>query len=117
MTDGYADSLAGSFLDWRHFDLLIGGEDADVYKPDGSPLLVFRRGVLPAEVCRDAYPALRRAAGTTTNRGVAAGGRRSARVKRDGTVGRATYAAAVESGIIGYFDRTARLPFCRTTAY
>jgi hypothetical protein len=28
-----------------------------------------------------------------------------------------TYAPGVESGIIGYFDRTAREPYCRTTAF
>lgn len=29
----------------------------DVLKPDGSPLLVFRRGAPPADACEAAYPA------------------------------------------------------------
>jgi hypothetical protein len=115
-----AAALAGTFPGASDYDLVVGGpdgEDVDVLKPDGSPLLVYRRGVLPPGVCRRAYPVLRKAATPTTNRGVASGGKRSAKVKQDGTLDRATYAPAVESGIIGYYGRTARLPVCRATAF
>jgi hypothetical protein len=117
LTDEAADALKATSLDWRHYGILLAGEDVDVYKPDGSPLLLLRHEALPEDVCRKARPALRHAARTTLNRGVAAGGRRTARVKRDGTLSKTTYAPGVESGIIGYFDRTAREPYCRTTAF
>jgi hypothetical protein len=115
--DAYVKSLRGTFLDERHFDVALEGEDCDVHKPDGSPLVVYRHAALPAGVCERAATALRRAARETSNRGVAAGGGRSARVKRDGTRGRTTCADPVGSGIIGFFDRTARFPYCRTTAF
>lgn len=38
-------------------------------------------------------------------------------VKRDGTLSNTDYAPPVESGIVGYYDRTARTPYCRLTAY
>jgi hypothetical protein len=112
-----AAALKATFLDGRHYGTLLGGADADVYKPDGSPLLLFRHRALPAWVCEQAYPDLWRAARSTSNRGTAAGAKRPARVKRDGTLSRTTYAEPVESGVIGYFDRNARFPYCRTTAY
>jgi Oxygenase domain of the 2OGFeDO superfamily len=117
LTDEAAEAMKATYLDWRHCGTVIGGEDVDVFKPDGSPLLMFRRQVLPADVCERARPALRHAARTTNNRGIAAGGQRIARVKRDGTASKTTDAAGVDSGIIGYFDRTAREPFCRATAF
>jgi hypothetical protein len=95
LTDEAADALKGTFLDWTSYDLLLGpgSGDVDVLKPDGSPLLVYRPGVLPEKVCKEAYPALRVAARSTTNRGVAAGGVRSPRVKADGTRSKTTAAA------------------------
>jgi hypothetical protein len=106
-------ALRGTFPDETYYDLLLGGADADVLKPDGSPLLLLRHAALPGLVCRLAQPALRRAVGTTANRGIAAGGKRAARVKRDGTLTKTTYAPTVESAVIGHFDRTARFPYCR----
>jgi hypothetical protein len=117
LTDAAADALRATHLDWRHYGTLLAGEDVDVYKPDGSLLLALRTGALPDGDCDRAHPALRLAARTTNNRGVAAGGGRAARRKRDGTLSRTTYAAGVDSGIAGYFDRTAREPYCRTTAF
>jgi hypothetical protein len=117
LTDAAAAALKAKFLDWRHYDTLLAGEDVDVYKPDGTPLLLLRHRALKEEVCRRAYPALRHAARPTQNRGVAAGGGRSPRRKRDGSQSKTAYAPGVESGIIGYFDRTAREPYCRTTAF
>lgn len=38
-------------------------------------------------------------------------------VKQDGTLDRTNRAREVRSGIVGYFDRYPRIPYCRTTAY
>ena len=91
LTEAYIARLAGKLLDERHYNpsLLVGGEDVDVYKPDGSPLLVFRRHVLPAAVCRQAYPALWQAAQPSDRRW------------------------DLESGVIGFLDR----PRPRITAF
>lgn len=137
LTEEEANALIGSFLDDTHYDTLVE-EDCDVFKPDGSPLIIFRREVLPEKVCQIAYPAIREAAAISQNRGYAAGaipekvedrkgnrvklaavmsGTRARPLKKDGTVSNTNYAQEVESGIIGYFDRNARFPYCRTTAY
>jgi hypothetical protein len=115
-TDQYAETLLGRFVDWRNYDLLIGDGDATVYKPDGSPLLVFRKRAFDPALCVAALPGLRKAATPNSNRGMAAGGRRAI-VKRNGRPSRGTYTARVQTGIIGFFDRTARYPYCRATSY
>lgn len=134
LNDHDAEKYAGVFLGDDAFDILIN-EDADVYKPNGEPLIKFRRRVLPANICAEAYPALRTAATPTSNRGVAGGaiteenpnpinqavGKTSKHkyqaLKKDGTISNTNRGAEVNSGIIGYFDRGPRFPYCRTTAY
>jgi hypothetical protein len=121
LPDEECDLLQGNFLGEDSFDLLVE-EDVNVYKPNGDLLLAFRKGAIPNSVCKEAWLALREAAAWTNNRGVAAGiakdtGGRPAYVKLDGTVSRTRYAPDVQSGIVGYFDRYVRFPYCRTTAY
>ena len=134
MSEEEADSLAGAMLDDSSYDRVVR-EDCSLAKPDGSPLLIFRRNAAPYDACRSAYPALRGAAAKSFNRGYASGradegghdgdGREIAvasptrwkPIKLDGTVSNTNYADWVESGIIGYFDRNARFPYCRTTAF
>ncbi len=145
LPDEEVDALAGSYLGPSSYDLLIE-EDAKVLKPDGSVLLIFRKGILPSKACHRAFPALRTAAHKSQNRGMAAGiidskkeleklgprfvkqgcvladgvdetGKRYLPIKADGTVSNTSYAKPVESGIIGFFDRNARFPYCRLTAF
>jgi hypothetical protein len=109
--------------------------DAEVLKPDGSPLLIVRRGCFPAPMLEAAFAfmhALRDE--TTSNRGSYGGPtspRPSVRVgnvyvrvgnvyrvqKTDGTLSNTHYVAPVRSTVVGAIDRTSRMPFCRTTAY
>jgi hypothetical protein len=98
-------------------DLLIRGEDVDVFRPDGSLLLALRHQAVPENVCRPAWLPLVRAAVPSHNRGSAAGGRFYPS-KQDGTISKTLESVPVLSGIIGYFDRTPpRFKGCRTTAY
>ena len=119
-------------------------EDCKVYKPNGELLLIFRKKVIPPGLCHLAFPALRKAARKSNNRGNAAGEvpeeiedrmgnyirkvlritkkngkplKRGKPLKLDGTVSNTSYAQEVLSGIIGYYDRNTRFPYCRTTAY
>jgi hypothetical protein len=130
-----ADYLAGRKLDESHFDVLLGGsEPCDVFKPDGTPLVKYRPGWFSDALCRSVLPACRKAAQPTTNRGMAAGipgdgdtkigrvvgeasGTRFRAIKQDGTLSNTNHAAEVDSGIVGYFDRSARFPFCRQTSF
>ncbi len=130
-----ADHLAGTKLNDTHFDHLLGGDEpCDVFKPDGTPLVKYRPGWFSEPLCRDVAPSCRRAARMTFNRGMAAGqldgaknrdGRevgaasatRYRAVKRDGTLSNTNHAAGVVSGVVGFFDRSARFPFCRQTSF
>jgi hypothetical protein len=129
-----AEVLAGELLGEESFDTLIR-EDAIVYKPDGSPLLIFKKAALTKETSVLAFKAIRGAANPTYNRVIAAGkiegpkavranalsreaGKtRTAVVKLDGTVSKTNVGKEVKSGIIGYFDRNTRFPYCRQTAW
>lgn len=132
LTDEYCDSLGGQFLSEDSYDTLLK-EDADVFKPDGTPLLHFRKRVIPDKMVRDSWPVFKDAAVVTDNRGMAAGpvhadhlpnrpiavqaGHRARMLKPDGTVSNTSRANQVMSGIIGYMDRSPRYPYCRLTAY
>jgi hypothetical protein len=130
------DALLGVKLDESHYDVLLGGDEAcDVYKPDGTPLVKYRPGWFSEDLCREVAPVCRRAAAPNNNRGAAAGyletvtdigthrpiaARSKTRyqtLKRDGTMSNTVRAGQVNSGIIGYFDRSARFPFCRQTSF
>lgn len=92
-SDAWVNAQEGSYLDHRHYDLpIVGQHSMDVLRPDGSPLLLFRKGALDPAVCKRARPALRKAG-------------RSRSEHRD-----------LHSGIIGYY-RDAAEPTCRVTAF
>jgi len=132
------EHIRGRLLGDDAYDVLLT-EDADVYMPSGELLLKFRKGVLNPSLTNAAYLALRGAAALTTNRGVAAGAvevrpgdtfsatdrrvvaetslTRLRPMKQDGTISNTTYAQPVESGIVGFFDRNVRFPYCRQTAF
>lgn len=145
LTDKETDKFGGKFLENEQFSLLLE-ESADVYKPDGTPLIIFRKGILSKKACRAAYSSLRGAATVTDNRGYASGlaeqdeaisnavrdGKARGRIiKKDGTVSRTSRAfnrttpgmrgdtdvKPIKSGIVGYWERNARFPYCRMTAF
>jgi hypothetical protein len=129
--------LQGAKIDESYYDLLIPQDTpADVFKPDGTPLLKYRPSWFGDELSKSVLPTCRRAATLNDNRGTAAGdisvtpvrnpnvvgsvsdrGNHYKEVKRDGTLSKTTRGGLVYSGIIGYFDRSARFPFCRQTAF
>lgn len=139
----YSDSeaeakFAGKNLTDADYDLLIQ-DDADVYDEDGRLLLCFRKNVVPASIALAAYKNLRKAATPNDNRGnasawdeeaalsdakkmggigiVRVSGNRFRIVKKDGSLSKQTRAVKIASGIVGFFDRSGRFPYCRQTAY
>lgn len=129
--------LQGAKIDESFYDLLIPGDEAaDVFKPDGTPLLKYRPNWFSPELVKGVLPTCRKAATLNDNRGTAAGdiavtpvrnadvvgwnsekGNHYKEIKKDGTLSKTTRGGLVYSGIIGYFDRSARFPFCRQTAF
>lgn len=137
LDDSDADKLAARMLDDSSYETLLA-EECAVYRPDGTLLARLCKGRVPLPVCQAAYENLRHAAVKTENRGYASGlvseakpsrRLRSALVqlpgenlrrrylKKDGTISKNGYADLVLSGIVGYFDRNTRFPFCRQTAF
>lgn len=127
------ESFAAKMLDESNINYLVK-KRARVYKPNGELLACFVKHCITALGAYTGYKALKGAAVPTDNRGMAAGefdeskseapGRiarssntRAKKVKLDGTVSRKNIANIVNSGIVGYFDKTSRFPYCRTTAY
>ena len=122
---GKAEELAGKLLTERDVVVKLEG-DADVYKPDGTPLCMLRRGGIPKGLSDNAYPALHELRKMTTdNRGIYAGATRLHAEFEDGSKSKNSRTRTadgkllkVASAIVGYFDRQGgRFPFCRQTAF
>jgi hypothetical protein len=110
-----ANSLKGGFLSSRHFDRLIG-DTTTVFKPDGSPLLIYIRDGLRADLCRSTLHRVKQLPiGWTDARGYAAGGQPFQRRLADGTLSRTKRWRRMNSGEVGFLDRDKRNPYCRKT--
>lgn len=132
-TDEEIKAREGQFMTADDYDIVIS-EDCDAYDDKGQPLFFFRKNKIPTDLCKKAYKALRHAATPTNNRGAAGGlisdetmsafnkggekGKLGVRaIRSDGVLSNTRRANTVNSGIVGYFDRTARFPYCRQTAW
>lgn len=107
------------FMDDSHFDELFN-EDVFIEKPDGSPLLVLVKGGVSEENYLKAYIALKKFRVRTENRSTASGITAVPRVKMDGTLSgtsRVPKGWGVISGILGYFERQVRFPYCHACAW
>ena len=127
-----AKARAGNWVTEDDFDILIE-DDCDAYDENGEPLFFFRKNAIPTNLCQNAYYVLRDAATPTNNRGMAGGiitdetkkewdigevSKVQVRLKKkDGTLSNTRRANTVNSGIVGYFDRNTRFPYCRQTAW
>lgn len=124
MTDSEADALAGTLLPATSYKTLIT-YDADVYCKETKKCIgKFRKKVIPSDIQENAFKSLLIAAKPTNNRGTATkkdDGKNASthRLNKNGTISKTTIAAGgeVNSGIVGYFDRNPRFPYCRQTAF
>lgn len=113
--------FVGQLLTPAHYDRLLT-RDADVFDADtGAVVLRFRKSVLEAAGCRQAWRQLRQLDTKTGNRGLAIGkGLMRNRRLADGTASKTREVPrelAVRSNVIGFYDRYTRTPFCRQTAF
>lgn len=123
MSDEQAAKLAGAMLGEKDFNLLVN-YDADIFcSKTGKTIAKFRKNIIPGNMVKDAFENLKSAAAATNNRGVGGGEKKNGKfaehkLKKDGTVSNTSRAlTSVNSGIIGYFDRNPRFPYCRQTAF
>ena len=124
MTIEESDKLEGKLLTNRYIGARnLFRSDVDVYdKETGKCLAKFRKNVIPGSIQLQAYDSLLIAATATDSRGEAGGeidGKSSTtRIKKDGTASKQSIAKNfVNSGIVGYYDRSTRFPNCRLTAF
>ena len=68
------ERFAAALLTDKDYDHVVR-DDCIVLKPDGTPLLIYRKGVLPLEYCKAAFGNLKAAStqGQSSNRGMAGG--------------------------------------------
>lgn len=122
LSDEEVNKLRGDLLGEKDYNILFA-EDADVYCSEtGKCIAKFRKKIIPASIAKDAYESLKSVSALSSNRGSSAGikdnGKATAmRMKQDGTKSNTNISGQVNSGIIGYFDRNARFPYCRQTSF
>jgi hypothetical protein len=107
--------------------LTLGDGDVDVYRPDGQPLVLVRRGAVSEADGEVAFPILSQLAQRygSDNRGLYAGLPRASRVRADGaqskqsrTVDEDGHLVRVESAVVGHMSRQGgRHPYCRATSF
>jgi hypothetical protein len=134
ISDAEARALLGKTPRPSDFNFITRDGDSSVFKPDGKRLLTVLRGALPKELVDAAFPFMwNLRSHVTTNRGAYAGvdrdddstrskkgikkGVRYTPVKQDGTISNTNQAAPVRSVVVGAFDRSPRIPYCRQTQY
>lgn len=126
------DCLMGLFLDENSFDELID-YDCDVYDVSGILLAKFRKNILSKQKLIDCVENTRSSIKPTDNRGIASGKVNINKMaiskagivenfklrheKKDGTISKFKLGNQVESGLIGFMDRTVISPYCRKTAF
>tara|TARA_R110000765_G_scaffold387202_2_gene479309 strand:+ start:804 stop:1715 length:912 start_codon:yes stop_codon:yes gene_type:complete len=133
---GGIKAITGKFIDESYIKYPLISENTSVYNEHGELLLVFLKNIVPFKLAKQAYPFLRKASIPSGNRGMAAGDLSDYKVggkidgltvgkidnnrfyplKKDGTLSNSPKSKQVASGIIGYMDRYARMPYCRATA-
>ena len=141
ISDAEARKLAGTFCTDDSYDLLVTSNADVVDAETGKAIIRFRKNVLPENFCKDAYKALQGVPIPMDNRGIAAGWdhkkvmdyvklsgaidyKRNAPdsfrfklITRDGKLSNTSRGIPVRSGVVGYFDRSTRFPYCRQTAF
>jgi hypothetical protein len=111
--------MLGMILSDDSYDRVVTA-DEDFY--DGDELVFkFRKKVIPGSICMDGYANLRAAAVKSANRGTATQkGAMEQPIRKNGKRSNTSEVPAdqqINSGIVGYYDRYPRTPFCRQTSY
>lgn len=111
ISDEEMESKVGKVLTEEDFNL-TPTRDCRILKPNGQPLCIYRRGIIPPALRESTWPILHELKDAhTTNRGLASG---TPRVRGPGT---RSYAMGVPSALVGAFEATGPKQYCRLTAW
>ena len=112
-----ADKLLGRKANIKDYDQLI--TEKCIVEHNGEVLFSYTPNAIPNNLIKQSYKSFKSAAGLTNNRGTATfEGSMGYHKKKDGTRSKTNRSIVnVRSGIIGYFDRYTRIPYCRTCAW
>ena len=111
-----AAKLKTKYLDDSHYDKLIT-QDADGFDAHTGELLFrFRKNAIPFDILKTGYESFKNSIELTESRGAASGSSHK-RIRKDGSVSNITVGNKVESGSVGYMDKSAMIHYCRKTAF
>lgn len=91
-------------------------ESCEIFGPDGKRAAMLVRNCVSQENLRTAWFHLKDYNPSTSNRGTASG-LTALRKRRDGTLSKTHIGKTVNSGVMGFYDRYPRIPFCRKCAF
>ena len=116
LDDQQAAKLKTQYLDDSHYNMLITN-DADGYDAyTGQLLFRYRKGVIPYDLLKTGYESFKDSIELTESRGAASGSSHK-RIRKDGSISNITVGNKVESGSVGYMDKSAMIHYCRKTAF
>lgn len=135
ISDEEFKDFAGAMIGDDGYELKID-YDCDVYDEETKqPLLRFRKNFIPVNVAKEAYSACEKVGFALNNRGTASGKHigqtqdivtnrsgkqvksKTRRVNLKSEKAKEMKKLKSGSGIVGYFDKTTRTPYCRQTAF
>lgn len=100
------------------FDLLVAASGHIVCPNTGRKLATLVREAVDLNMCKEVWPIIRNINLRTDNRGGSSGMKQEARKRADGSRGQTMETPeSVMSGVIGYYDRYPRIPFCRKCSW
>lgn len=108
------------WMDHSHYDTFLENEDVTIIDNEGNQIAVILRNCIDLQIIKAAWPILSKMNFKTENRGSASGVAMVFRKKKDGTISktnRVPKGYEVGSGVIGYYPRYPRIPFCRECAW
>lgn len=111
----YADDYAKRWMNLEDVTTVVD-ESCRVLGPDGQTKAVLLRGAISQESIAKAWFHLKKYNPSTNNRGTASGESKT-RIRKDGSVSKTRIGEPVNSGVIGFYDRYPRIPFCRKCAW
>lgn len=107
------------FIDAGHYDK-VWSESVKVLREDGSVLMVLVKGAVDIKLNAQAWSVLKKYNPKTENRSVASGTDAVPRKKNDGTYSKVTRVPKgweAISGVVGFFERTVRMPYAHSCAW